>query len=192
MSLPEPHWCSHCGLALEAGDNGLSRCPEGHEHYRPRPQILVSCFLSCRDKLLWMRRNNDPQRGFWAIPAGYMEAGETLAQACARELYEETCIELPPSALQLYMAGTISYISQIYIAFRARVATECGSCGPEAQEIAWFAHADVPWPEVAYPDANNAIEQAYRDLQHGSYPLRHSIMTDQVNQLRTVRPDKFK
>lgn len=186
MTADPTRWCSHCGAQLLIND-GNPRCPQGHDFYQPRPQILVSCFVSCGSRLLWMRRNNEPQRGYWAIPAGYMEANETLAEAAARELREETCVEIEAGELSLYMAGTISYISQIYIAFRGSVASECGRTGPEASEIGWFSRDELDWSQVAYPDANNAIECAYDDLQRGEFPLRHSIMDGQRNLLTPVR-----
>ena len=80
-----------------------------------------------------MRRAEDPQRGFWAIPAGYMEHGETLAEAAARELREETGLVLKPEALRLYSLGSITPISQLYVAFRASISD--AECAPGAEAL---------------------------------------------------------
>ena len=59
--------------------------------------VVVTAFVACGDKLLWVKRALEPQRGLWAIPGGFLEAGETLAQGAARELREEAGVVLPPN-----------------------------------------------------------------------------------------------
>ena len=85
-------------------------CGELHFDY---PMIVVTTFVANDDRLLWVQRGIEPQRGTWAIPGGFMELNETLAQAAARELHEEAGILLPPEQLQLYMTGTITFINQV-------------------------------------------------------------------------------
>ncbi len=63
------------------------------------PKILVACIASWQDKVLWMKRATEPQRGYWAIPSGFMESGETPEQAAARELHEETRAHIDPASL---------------------------------------------------------------------------------------------
>ena len=86
--------------------------------------VVVTCFVACGKRLLWVQRDLEPKRGDWAIPGGYLESGETLAEGAARELHEEAGILLPPEQLQLYMTGTITFINQVYVAFRATVDTD--------------------------------------------------------------------
>jgi ADP-ribose pyrophosphatase YjhB (NUDIX family) len=132
---------------------------------------MVACFVFQGDRLLWMRRAEPPQRGFWAIPAGYMELGETLAEAAARELREETGLRLEPASLRLYSLGSITQIDQVYIAFRASVGEVSPVPGAEALEVRFFAEQDLPWHEVAFPTANYSIKMAYDDIRHGNHGL---------------------
>jgi ADP-ribose pyrophosphatase YjhB (NUDIX family) len=146
-------------------------CTDCGADARPAPKVLVACFVFRGEQLLWMRRAEDPQRGFWAIPAGYMEHGETLAEAAARELREETGLVLKPEALRLYSLGSITPISQLYVAFRASVRdAECAP-GAEALELGFFAEHELPWAEVAFPSANYSIQMAYDDLRRGRFGL---------------------
>ncbi len=73
-----------------------------------------------------------------------MERGETLAEAAARELHEESGVLLPADQLQLYMTGTITFINQVYIAFRARVDTDYCLAGPESLDCGFLFEGGVP------------------------------------------------
>jgi ADP-ribose pyrophosphatase YjhB (NUDIX family) len=133
-----------------------------------------------------MKRALPPQKGHWAIPAGFMEQGENLRQAAARELWEETCVKVDPEQLTIYMMGTISFISEVYVAFHAEVdSTDC-CCGDESLDVGFFSRDELPWDEVAYPQANNSIEQAYADIARGKFGVYHAQMTAELNELIEV------
>ena len=115
-----------------------------------------------------------------------MEEGETLREAAARELREETQVVIAPDKLELFMMGTISFISEVYIAFRAEVdCVDCG-CGEEALDVGFFSREELDWSQVAYPQANNSIEQAYTDLERGSFSVYHAEMTPDINALIAI------
>ena len=112
-----------------------------------------------------------------------MEEGETLREAAARELWEETQVVIAPEKLELFMMGTISFISEVYVAFRAEVdCTDC-SCGEESLDVGFFSREELDWSQVAYPQANNAIEKAYDDLARGEFSVYHAEMTSEINAL---------
>ena len=133
-----------------------------------------------------MRRALPPQRGLWAIPGGYLEGGETLAAGAARELYEEAGIGLPPARLQLYMTGTITFINQVYVGFRASVASEDCAPGPESLACGFYSRDECPWDEVAYPQVNDSIRRAYDDLESGCFGVWQAEMSDAHYTLRAV------
>lgn len=185
------NFCSECGKSLvviqkQGNLQPLYHCTQCQQDYANHPKLLVACFISCGDKLLWMRRGLPPQAGHWAIPAGFMEEGETLREAAARELREETQVVIAPDKLELFMMGTISFISEVYIAFRAEVdCVDCG-CGEEALDVGFFSREELDWSQVAYPQANNSIEQAYTDLERGSFSVYHAEMTPDINALIAI------
>lgn len=185
--------CSECGAALVPHVVGgearrhwyCRRCGEArHDH----PLVVVTCFVACDRRLLWVRRDLEPRRGLWAIPGGFLEGGETLAEGAARELHEEAGILLPPEQLQLYMTGTITFINQVYVAFRATVDTDYCRPGSESLDCAYFSRAECPWSEVAYPQVNDAVEQAYDDLESGVFDVWQAEMTEHRYALRAVSP----
>ena len=140
--------------------------------------IVVTCFVASGTRLLWVQRGLQPQRGKWAIPGGFLEEGETLAQGAARELHEETGILIPAQRLQLYMTGTITFINQVYVGFRASVDTEFYLPGEESMDCGFFNRDECPWDQVAYPEVNDSIVQAYDDLESGVFEVWQAEMTE--------------
>ena len=148
--------------------------------------VVVTSFVAWQDKLLWVQRGLEPQRGKWAIPGGFMENGETLAEGAARELHEEAGVLLPPDQLQLYMTGTITFINQIYMGFRARVDSPDCDPGVESMACGFFARDECPWDDVAYPQVNDSILQAYNDLDSGNFDVWQAEMTENRYELKPV------
>lgn len=185
------NFCNDCGSPLNytirpEKTRPVLFCPQCRQAVQQHPKLLVATFISCGNKLLWMRRAHDPQKGHWAIPAGFMEQGETLQQASARELFEETGVSIDPNNLQLYMMGTISFISEVYIAFHGEVSCEDCAAGVEAMDVQFFSREQLPWDQVAYPEANNSIIQAYDDLERGRLGIYHAEMTADKNDLLPI------
>lgn len=149
--------------------------------------IVVTCFIGCGNRLLFVQRNLEPRRGFWAIPGGFLENGETLAEGAARELYEEAGIQLRPDQLQLYMVGTITFLNQVYVGFRASVETDYCKPGRESIACQFFSRDECPWDNVAYPQVNNAKELAYDELESGRFSLWQGEMTSENYSLRPVK-----
>jgi ADP-ribose pyrophosphatase YjhB (NUDIX family) len=156
------HWyCQHCDEPR-------------HQH----PVVVVTSFISCGDKLLWVQRAQPPQVEKWAIPGGFLERGETLAEGAARELREEAGVTIPAERLQLYMHGAITFINQVYVAFRATLDSEYCNPGPESLAAGFYDRHQCPWDEVAYPQVNDSIQRAYDDLDSGEFRVWQAEMTD--------------
>lgn len=189
--LPDINFCPECGGPLLRHVVGgqlrnhlfCQRCQVPHGDY---PRVVVTSFIACDDRLLWVQRRLQPQRSKWAIPGGFLEEGETLAEGAARELQEEAGIVLPPDSLQLYMTGSITFINQIYVGFRATVPTDVCLPGVESMDCRFFTRGDCPWDQVAYPQVNDSINQAYDDLDSGRFEVWQAEMTESRYELRPV------
>jgi ADP-ribose pyrophosphatase YjhB (NUDIX family) len=181
--VPEIRYCPECGHSTEphvvAGERRNHRfCAYCQTPLYDHPMVVVTCFLACEDRLLWVQRDLEPKRGLWAIPGGYLEGGETLAEGAARELHEEAGILLPADQLQMYMTGTLTFINQVYVGFRAVVDTEFCLPGRESLACGFFSRSECPWDKVAYPEVNSTIAQVYDDLDSGEFEVWQAEMTE--------------
>lgn len=168
-------FCYHCGkpmvLTIPTGDDRQREyCKHCDYVHYSNPRVLVSCIIHSDDKLLWMRRGLEPRRGFWAMPAGYMEQGESLQQAGARELVEETGLVIDPNALKLCVLSSLTFINQVYVVFRC-YHQEVALTPPseETQQLAWLEEADVPWEQLAYPGTEDYMRNFYRQVSTGDF-----------------------
>ena len=181
--MAEVLFCPECGAPTEPHVvNGEPRnhrfCAHCQEAFYDHPMVVVTCFVAFENRLLWVQRDIEPRRGLWAIPGGYLEGGETLAEGAARELHEEAGILLPPDQLQMYMTGTLTFINQVYVGFRATVDTDFCLPGRESQDCAFLTREECPWDRVAYPQVNSTIEQVYDDLDSGEFDVWQAEMTE--------------
>lgn len=189
--MSDTNYCPECaGPLLRHIVGGEERkhwfCQRCQMPRHAHPQVVVTTFLACGDRLLWVQRAQAPQIGKWAIPGGFLERGETLAEGAARELYEEAGVLLSADQLQLYMTGSITFINQVYMGFRASVDSEFCVPGIESMDCRFFTRDECPWDEVAYPQVNDSIRQAYDDLDSGCFDVWEAEMTESNYDLRRL------
>lgn len=117
----------------------------------PRPAVTVDAVIfDMHDddkipKVLLIKRKNEPFKGMWAIPGGFLEMDEELEVGAARELYEETGLDIPSSDLQQVVAvGRLNrdprdrIISVVYTAVVDRFEHTEVCAGDDAEEARWF------------------------------------------------------
>lgn len=132
--------CAHCGFI----------------DYQ-NPKIVVGSVATWNDKILLCRRAIEPRKGFWTLPAGYMELGETVEEGAAREAWEEARARLQiERILAIY---SIPRISQVQIMFRAVLTAPEIAAGPESEAVGLYRWEDIPWPDLAFPSAGWALRQ---------------------------------
>ena len=89
----EIHYCPRCGTQLTQANRfgGLRKvCPACDWVYFADPKVAAAVLVEREGEVLLVRRANDPQRGLWTLPAGFVDAGEDPARAAERECLEET------------------------------------------------------------------------------------------------------
>ena len=129
----------------------------GFVAYR-NPKIVTGSVVKDSGRVLLCRRAIEPRRGFWTLPAGYMELGETVEQAARREAWEEARADLViERVLAVY---TIPRIAQVQVMFLARLGSPGIAAGPESLEVGWFDWDGIPWSDLAFPSVRWALTQA--------------------------------
>jgi ADP-ribose pyrophosphatase YjhB (NUDIX family) len=184
-------YCCQCATelsnAVPPGDtHERLQCPEcGYVVYE-NPKILVACFATWEDKVVWMKRATHPQKGFWSIPTGFMETGETPEQAAARELWEETGARIDPQNLELFLVGSLPFISEVYLAYRGPLDSTALIKGEESLEVSLFSNEEAPWNETAYPQVTESIQQFYTDHQRSNYGVYRASFFDGQHVLNSI------
>jgi ADP-ribose pyrophosphatase YjhB (NUDIX family) len=139
----------------------------GHIAYE-NPKVIVGSVVVAGDSVLMCRRAIEPRRGFWTLPAGYLELGETLEEGAAREAWEEAQAEIVLDGI--LGVFSISRIGQVQVIFRARFASTDVprfAAGPESLEVALFPWQRIPpREEIAFPSVTWALE-AWRGRERG-------------------------
>ncbi len=164
------NFCSNCGATV------VSKIPEGD--HRPRfvcescgmihyknPLLVLGCVPEWQNKILLCRRAIEPRRGFWTMPAGFMETGETLQAAAARECYEEALAEVDIGSLLAVV--TVTHAHQVHVMFRAALRRPQFAPGPESLEVVLCEERDVPWAELAFPSVEFALRKYFADRAAG-------------------------
>lgn len=128
----------------------------GFIHY-DNPKIVVGSVVTHGGKFLLCRRAIEPRKGFWTLPAGFMEHGETVEDGARREAREEANADI--RIRDLLAIYSIPRIAQVQIMYRAELAVPEISAGVESLEVALFDWADIPWNELAFPSVYWALTQ---------------------------------
>jgi ADP-ribose pyrophosphatase YjhB (NUDIX family) len=145
----------------EGDDRERLTCPDcGFIEYA-NPKVVVGSVVHWQEKILLCRRAINPRRGFWTLPAGYLELNETAQDGALREAHEEACARI---ALEgLIAVYNIPRLSQVQLIFRARLVDGAFAAGAESLDARLFAWDDIPWDELAFPSVRWALGH-YREI----------------------------
>lgn len=139
------------------------------------PRIVTGVVAHAGGRILLCRRAIEPRRGFWTLPAGFMELGESAEEGARREAREEACAELEIEALLgLY---SVPRIGQVQIFFRARLLNE-PAAGPESLEVGLFDWEAIPWSDLAFPSVPWALNHHRATLSQPGLSAFSSPQTD--------------
>jgi len=166
------HFCDRCGAPvaqeIPAGDSRLRHvCTAcGTIHYR-NPRLVVGCIAEWDGCVLLCRRAIEPRCGYWTLPAGFMENGETTAAAAARETAEEACAETRIG--QIFALVNIAHIHQVHLFYNARLSDGRHAAGSESLECRLFAEAEIPWDDIAFRSVSFALKAWFADRRRGEF-----------------------
>ena len=139
--------CGHCGFV----------------DYK-NPKIVVGSVVRHADKILMCRRAIEPRKGFWTVPAGYMELNESPETGAAREAMEEACASIRIEGL--LAVYSVPRISQVQLIYRAALANPAIAAGPESLEVALFGWDEIPRDDIAFPTVHWMLA-AEKSVQEG-------------------------
>jgi ADP-ribose pyrophosphatase YjhB (NUDIX family) len=163
-------FCPACSGTIE------QRIPEGDHrlravclacgtiHYQ-NPRIVAGCVVECQNQILLCRRAIEPRLGLWTNPAGFMEIGETVQAAAARETREEALAEVQLGSMLAVV--NVLRSAQVHIFFRARLPEPRFGAGAESLEVRLYDEAQIPWDDMAFTSSVFALKRYLADRRNG-------------------------
>ncbi len=176
-------YCSHCGatvsLKIPDGDNRLRHVCDRCEmiHYQ-NPKIVTGCIPVWKDRILLCKRAIEPRKGYWTLPAGFLENGETIEEGAARETREEACADL--SNQRLYALFNLPHINQVYLMFRADLVSGTGfGIGAESLDVRLFSESQIPWDEIAFKVMYLTLDRYLQERKIGQFHFKsHTVASN--------------
>ncbi len=177
------NYCCQCGapvsLKIPAGEVLLRYVCDACQtiHYE-NPKMVAGCLPEWQDQILLCRRAIDPRTGFWTFPAGFMEKGESVEQAAARETLEEAQADV--DIMSLYAVFSLPHISQVYVVFRGTLRRPVFGVGNESLEVQLFHPDKIPWEALAFPVIHETLTRYVSDRGRGQFDVHYGIVAPRL------------
>ena len=158
-------YCSSCGQTVswrKPQDDTYARwiCDGcGRIHYQ-NPLVVVGCVPERDGKVLLCKRAIEPRYGYWTVPAGFMELGESTAQGAARETLEEACARVEIG--HMFASVDVIDAGQVHLFFTAKLLSDF-SAGAESLDVRMFAEDEIPWDNIAFHSGRYALKKYFED-----------------------------
>ena len=148
MSFEEVNYCPRCGNSLETGhrDGRLRKlCSNCGWIYYPDPKVAVAALIMKGSRVLLVRRANNPARGLWTLPAGFVDAGEDPIAAVERECLEETGLTIKSTGLINVLSGQEHPRgAHLIIFYRAEIVAGDLTPSDDVDRVSFFDRSNLP------------------------------------------------
>lgn len=165
-------YCRVCGeptaREVPAGDTYVRDvCTKCGEIHYDNPRILTGTLPVHEGRILLCERAIEPRTGFWTLPCGFLEEGESAEEGAARETMEEAGAIV--TIERLFSAFSLPHVNQIYLLYLSSLETDALDPGPESSDARFFRPDEIPWPRIAF----RAIEFALDHYVNGDRTAVH-------------------
>jgi ADP-ribose pyrophosphatase YjhB (NUDIX family) len=143
-------------------------------HYE-NPLNVVGTVPYLGQRVLLCKRNIEPRKGKWTLPAGFMELGESTAQGAARETTEEAGAHF--NIGNLFTVMSVPRVGQVHLYYLAELLNEDFNPGFETQEARMFSESEIPWDELAFRTVQETLKHYFEDQKSGKFEV-HAFNID--------------
>lgn len=184
------NFCSSCGqkvsLKIPDDDNRHRHVCDacGTIHYE-NPRNVVGTIPVWNEKILLCKRAIEPRRGYWTLPAGFLEIGESTTAGAARETLEEAGANVTIGPL--FSLLNVAHIGQVHMFYLASMTSDQFSAGIESLEVGLFDERDIPWDDIAFPTVKKTLRWFLEDRQQGKLHTNQMFVTHHLD-LEPHRP----
>ena len=137
-------------------------------HYQ-NPRLVVGTIPVWQDRILLCLRAIEPRAGFWTLPAGFLENGETAAEGAIRETDEEAGARValgPPFSLL-----DVVHVHQVHLFYRATLLDTAFGPGPESLEVKLCKESEIPWDNIAFQTISTTLKLFFSDRLNGEFGM---------------------
>lgn len=164
--------CRRCGAVADYRvpvDDNRERavCTACGEIHYENPLNVVGTVPVWGEQVLLCRRNIEPRFGFWTLPAGFMELGETVAHGALRETDEEAGAKIELQGL--FTLLNVVRVGQVHFFYRARMLDTSLNPGPETIEARLFHEHEIPWDQIAFRTVKLTLKHFFACQRSGDY-----------------------
>jgi ADP-ribose pyrophosphatase YjhB (NUDIX family) len=165
-------YCSECGgkvlLEQRRGDTTWRfACKACGAVFYQTPRLATACIANWESRILLCRRGVEPERGGWELPAGFVNAGETVSAAAARETLEEANVEVEIE--RPYALLHVPHVNQIRLVYLARLRSTSFKVGAETMEVGLFEEDEIPWDALAFATTRDTLRRYFADRREGAF-----------------------
>lgn len=170
------NYCRVCGTTViyRLPDDGDTKeraiCTSCHTvHYENPLNVVGTVPVWGEDgaQVLLCKRNIEPCRGKWTLPAGFMELGETTEEGAARETDEEAGAQFEMQGL--FSVMNVVRVGQVHLYYRARLLSTQFNPGHETMQARLFTEAEIPWDEIAFRTVRETLQRYFEDRRKGHF-----------------------
>ena len=167
-------YCKTCGGSVRyevPADDNRERavCSVCHAVHYENPLNVVGTVPAWDDKVLLCRRNIEPRYGYWTLPAGFLELGESTSEGAIRETVEEAGARI--ELLGLFTVLNVVRVGQLHLYYRARLLDTEFAPGTETIEARLFSQAEIPWEELAFRTVRETLLRFFEDRSRGQFGI---------------------
>lgn len=183
-------FCPNCAAPLIVkipADDSRERhvCEACNSIHYQNPRNVVGSIPVYGEQVLLCRRAIAPRQGYWTLPAGFMELGESTSFGAARETLEEAGAEVEIGPL--YSLLNVPHAEQVHLFYLAIMHSPEFSAGEESLEVALFYEHEIPWSELAFPTVKQTLEWFFADRAAGLFEAGNTFQVRSRDVLPTER-----
>jgi ADP-ribose pyrophosphatase YjhB (NUDIX family) len=174
-------YCRNCGAATSVrtpddGDTKLRAvCPACSTVHYENPLNVVGTIPWIIEggelKVLLCQRNIEPRKGYWTLPAGFMELHETTAQGALRETQEEAGADILLGSL--FTLINVERVGQVHFFYTAQLQSTQFNPGHETMATMLVTQANIPWADLAFRTVKETLERFFSSQEKFAESFHH-------------------
>lgn len=178
--------CGHVAHYIVPDNDSRERlvCPNCHYIHYENPKVVSGTLCVHDGKILLCRRAIEPRFGFWTLPAGFLEIGESMRDGAVRETIEEA--DGVATNTKLYALFDLPHVGQIHVMYLANLQDGQFGIGTESLECRLFALDEIPWDELSFRTVKLTLQYYCQDIakfsQFDDFPIHETVLEDYKTQ----------